>query len=64
MTRNEILQNLCYHDLRNPENIYDEDRIIPKSCHCDHCFYGVSELAEESLRLFDENEELKNKLNT
>jgi len=64
MKRNEILQSLCYHDKRHPDyDEYDDDRIVPSQCYCDHCFHGNSELAEELLRMFDENELLKQNQN-
>ena len=59
MTRNEILQSLCYHDPRNPDRDDDEDYLSPGNCYCDHCFHGNTELAEELLRIYDENQKLK-----
>lgn len=58
MELNKILLNLCYYDKRNPDNDLEylemsekeiEDK--KKDCHCDNCFYGRTELAEEILRL-------------
>jgi hypothetical protein len=60
MKRNEILESLCYYDKRNPNCIMDDDIYeIPNPCYCDHCFHGNADLAEELLKLFDENELLK-----
>lgn len=67
MTRTEVLEQLCYYDRRNPigcddeETITDhEERILNSNdaCACDNCFYGRAPLAEEILRLMDENESL------
>ncbi len=53
-----IESNLCSSDPRNP--LYDEgDGRSPKSCFCDNCFYGRSEMAEEILRLMKKNGPLK-----
>lgn len=55
------LENLCYYDTRNPNGALDVDVIAAHQnslrsgrilkCHCDNCFYGRTELAEELLRL-------------
>lgn len=53
-----ILENLCFHDPRNPEYDEDEDRndIDDKNfiCYCDNCFYRRTELAEEIIYLLEE----------
>ena len=68
MTEHEILTNLCYYDLRNPDGVkntlsedfgYDEDEIkehgnfSKKDCYCDNCFTGRTKLAEELLKLIN-----------
>jgi hypothetical protein len=50
------LTNLCYYDKRNPdcsvddEDIKDHKRSLlkkNKTCSCDNCFYGRSDLTEQ-----------------
>jgi hypothetical protein len=50
------LTNLCYYDKRNPdcsaddEDIEDHKRSLlkkNKTCSCDNCFYGRSDLTEQ-----------------
>ena len=50
-----VLENLCYHDKRNPNNIIDDDypREPRKNCYCDNCFCGRDKLANEILRLLN-----------
>ena len=57
MNEEEILENLCTYDKRNPNfNKYYEweqgerERIM-KDCACDNCFYGRNKLALELLKL-------------
>ena len=62
MTEQEIKENLCYYDLRNPDNtaIYGmtKEEIkeegygnhAKKDCSCDNCFYGRTKMAEELLK--------------
>lgn len=63
MTKNQILQNLCYYDEMNPDCVLDGEELkeyqekINKNkkaghtgCACDNCFYGRTRLAEEILR--------------
>ena len=47
----KIESSLCYYDSRNPYGRRSEEEIKPEDCHCDNCFYGRTELAEEILRL-------------
>lgn len=54
----DVLQNLCYYDSRNPDNPLDKDdqldydsRNKKVNCYCDNCFYGRDRLANEILRL-------------
>ena len=50
----DVLSNLCYYDLRNPDCIYTDDEISlykKEICFCDNCFKGKNKLAEEILRL-------------
>ena len=49
------LNNLCYHDKRNPEHTryHDEPSIDKSKCYCDNCFYRRHELAEVILKLLD-----------
>ena len=60
MEMQKILESLCYYDKRNPDCTADDDYIESKkeslkkknkSCSCDNCFYGRTELAEEILKL-------------
>lgn len=52
MEENEILENLCCYDTRNPFKIEVEEDEKPKGkCFCDNCFYGRSKLANEILKL-------------
>ena len=63
MTNEEVKENLCYYDLRNPDgvNSYDllpAEEIIEEgygkhpriNCSCNNCFYGRAKLAEELLK--------------
>ena len=63
MLREEVLENLCYYDDRNPNWYfdwydYDEEEIIKEKkeieergrCSCDNCFYNRTNLAEELLK--------------
>ena len=62
MTEKEIKEELCYYDLRNPENMVSygltKDEIkeegygnhSKKDCYCDNCFYGRTRMAEELLK--------------
>jgi hypothetical protein len=60
MTKEQILENLCYYDVRNPnctmdpEEIDDHEQKIvkEKGCYCDNCFYGRTKLAEELLKFY------------
>lgn len=62
----DIVESLCDYDLRRKEGYWDEHRmaefengnlecceiVFPaKNCCCSNCFYGLSELANEILRL-------------
>ena len=62
MTEQEIKEELCYYDSRNPDvvGIYgmtDEElkedgygNHAKKDCSCDNCFYGRTKMAEELLK--------------
>lgn len=62
MTEQEIKEELCYYDTRNPDNVaihgMTEDEIKEEgygehkkeNCFCDNCFYGRTKLAEELLK--------------
>ena len=63
MTEQEIKEELCYYDLRNPDGInsyglLDVEEIKEKGygnykkegCSCDNCFYGRTKMAEELLK--------------
>lgn len=62
MTEQEVKENLCYYDLRNPDNtvVYGmtKEEIkeegygnhAKKDCSCDNCFYGRTTMAEELLK--------------
>ena len=50
MNYEEVLENLCYYDRRNPLSVnhVDEDDSPydkTKKCSCDNCFYGRTKLA-------------------
>jgi len=47
MTRDEVLQNLCVYDPRNPDYQVGTAGSI---CYCDNCFYGRDKLAREILK--------------
>jgi hypothetical protein len=53
------LTNLCYYDKRNPDCSADDEEIEDhkksllkknKTCSCDNCFYGRTELTEQLIR--------------
>jgi hypothetical protein len=57
MKLEEIKSNLCYNDIRNPYSALtkedmEEIAALNKECHCDNCFRGKTELAEELLRMY------------
>ena len=64
-----ILENLCYHDSKNPNNNLTEpdekdelEALIQvkgvdfasEGCYCDNCFYGRTKLAEFAISLIIE----------
>ena len=56
MTIEEVYEELCSYDTRNPFYGYitseDDDPRPPRTnCFCDNCFYGRDKLALEILRL-------------
>lgn len=66
------LTNLCYYDKRNPDCSVDDEDIEDhkksllkknKTCSCDNCFYGRTELAEQLIwqqeRSYSEEEVLE-----
>jgi hypothetical protein len=61
MTRDELNQNLCSYDKRNPNSIHHfggtgiNDDAEPRrdGCGCDNCFYGRDGLAVELLSLMN-----------
>lgn len=62
MTKEEILNNICYYDKRHPDGAhasgcFDEDELEACSnkdtCYCDNCFYGRTKLAEYILKLLE-----------
>lgn len=53
MTREEITEQLCYYDPRNPDYI-DGTKKEGDICYCDNCFYGRTRLANELLKVIDE----------
>ena len=61
MDYKEVLNNLCYYDIRNPEgfisNMYEGEEIPKpgKICYCDNCFYGRTKLAEYIVDLKNNN---------
>jgi hypothetical protein len=64
LTLDEIKEELCYYDLRNPDVVgtygmtkeeLKEDGYgnhAKKDCSCDNCFYGRTKMAEELLRYY------------
>jgi len=69
MTEQEIKEELCYYDLRNPDgvNFYgllDAEEIKEEGygnhkkedCSCDNCFYGRTKMAEELLKYVSNGE--------
>ena len=53
MTKQEILECLCYYDNRNPDNTNDGDefdRLPRTNCYCDNCFHGLDKLTVELLK--------------
>jgi len=61
MTEQEIKENLCNYDLRNPDGVISylgSDEIKEENygnykkenCSCDNCYYGRTKLAEELLK--------------
>ena len=75
------LTNLCYYDKRNPDCSVDDEDIEDhkksllkknKTCSCDNCFYGRTELTEQLIwqaeRMYSELElfinEVKDKIDS
>ena len=55
MNKQEVYENLCWYDERNPNNDYNDGDTEPrKDCYCDNCFYGRDKLAMEIIRLWEE----------
>lgn len=57
MTLDQIKENLCYKDLRNPDATVDGEtaKEIAENntdCYCDNCFSGKTALAEELLKYY------------
>lgn len=62
MKLNEVLENLCFKDQRNPlfQDLYgvdisdgDPPPIPGVNCYCDNCHYGRDKLAVEILKLYE-----------
>jgi hypothetical protein len=63
MNLEEIKNELCYYDRRNPEAAIHDDQSIEehklrlnktgKGCSCDNCFYGRTPLANYILSLLE-----------
>jgi hypothetical protein len=58
MTKEDVFQNLCIYDPRNPDYINEElesqseNSLLPRTnCYCDNCFRGKTPLATEILKL-------------
>ena len=51
----EVYEQLCWYDKRNPNQIHDVDQdvVVPRrdNCACDNCYNGKDRLAMEVLRL-------------
>ena len=61
MEKNKVLENLCYYDIRNPNNILEiSDELghvkSQLDCYCGNCFHGKTKLAEYILELLDKKE--------
>lgn len=57
MSENELLENLCAYDIRNPNNVLStEIEQSDDSCFCDSCFYGTSKLANNFPKTFKNNQ--------
>ncbi len=50
MTIEEIKENLCYYDKRNPLYLSEEKK---ENCYCDNCFYRRDILANELLKYLE-----------
>lgn len=50
MTEQEIKENLCYYDPRNPDGLNAYGNYKKEDCSCDNCFYGRAKMAEELLK--------------
>lgn len=66
MTKEEVCENLCYYDDRNPNNdndCYDKEELKQiksrKNCSCSNCFYGRTKLAEELLKYVKQSTDWK-----
>lgn len=59
----EIYENLCIGDHRNPDYEECEDDVPRADCFCDNCFYRRDALAMEILRLKECNTGLASALN-
>ena len=49
----KLMENLCYHDKRNPDHNPDDETKLHAGCYCDNCFNGRTELAERALELME-----------
>jgi len=75
MTKQEIKEKLCYYDLRNPDGVNETRRSYgldageikkevygnhkKEDCYCDNCFNGRTKMAEELLKLENQNKQLR-----
>lgn len=53
MTTEQIKEQLCIYDKRNPNYEEYNKPIKPNECYCDNCFTGRNDLADELLRVKD-----------
>jgi len=53
MNTQQIKEQLCYYDKRNPLGVYREtdEPHNTDDCYCDNCFRGKHDLANELLRV-------------
>lgn len=58
MTTEQIKEQLCYADERNPYNLITDYSITNSTCYCVNCESGRSELANELLREKEINKEM------
>lgn len=61
MKREQILENLCVYDKKNPDNQCEWGE-ASQPCFCDNCFYGRTDIAKDLLKAIDIIDNLTNHL--